>query len=276
MFSRDIPQDEPWLMPCPHVFVGPDPPEDDAAWVTENDLPDIGRALIFTQDNGAQWHALDMAATWNGKRADRKVTTYRQVRRGIGAASCALADVNRVKRAFAKGVLDFDNDPRDYRGYLAEYPRRWPYRSRGDDGVTFAFKSAGIDFDYMTLRQVRGGEWERDFSLIGRSPNLLMPSTDLVEAGDLQWDGKGSWFDICGEIQVLDPLWWSDKGPGLIVRLDYLDRFLEESGKGLAILGFQMKFVAGMSTSPGRLMQHTLFIRSRGLTKLIETKVTRD
>jgi hypothetical protein len=50
------------------------------------------------------------------------------VSRGISAATCALADINRAKRAFSKGVLDFDNGPQDYRGCLGEYPRRRPYR----------------------------------------------------------------------------------------------------------------------------------------------------
>jgi hypothetical protein len=122
MFSRDLPEDESWLTACPYVFTGPDSPKDDAAWVAKTDLPDIRRALILTDDDGVQWHALDMPATWNGKRADRKVTTYRHVSRYISAATCAIADVNLVKRAFSKGQLDFHDDPHDYRGYLGEYP----------------------------------------------------------------------------------------------------------------------------------------------------------
>jgi hypothetical protein len=51
---------------------------------------------------------------------------------------------------------------------------------------------------------------------------------------------------------------------------------LEQSGKALAILGFQIKFVAGMTTGLGRLMERTLFIRSHGQTELIEREVTRD
>jgi hypothetical protein len=103
-----------------------------------------------------------------------------------------------------------------------------------------------------------------------------MPSTGLVEAGDLKWDGRGSWFDAHEVIQVTDPWWWGDRGPGLIVRVDYVDNFLEKHGKALTILGFQMKYVAGMSTGPGRLIERTLFIRSAGQTKLIQRKVTRD
>jgi hypothetical protein len=276
MFVRDLPEDWPWLTPCPYVFTGPDSPKDDAAWVAENDLPDIERALVLTDGNGVRWHALDLPATWNRKRADRKVSTYRHVSRNTSAATCGLADIDRVREAFSERALDFHNDPHDYRGYLGEYPLRWRYRSRGDDEVTFAFRSADIDFEYIALRQLRGGEWERGYSPVGRSPSLLMPSTDLIEAGDLQWDSQGGWSDAHGVIQIMDPWWWGNRGPGLIVQLDYLDRFLDEIGRALVILGFQTKFVAGTSVGPGILMERTLFIRSGGLTKLIKRKVTRD
>jgi hypothetical protein len=276
MFVPDPPRDEPWLTPCPYVFTGPNSPKDDAAWLAENNLPDVERALVLTDGNGVQWHALNMRETWNGKRADRKASTYRQVGRNTSAATCGLADIDRVREAISQRALDFHNDPSDYRGYLGEYPLRWPYRSRGDDKVTFAFRSADIDFQYVALRQLRGGEWERDYSLAGRSPSLLMPSTDLIEAGDLQWDCQGGWSDPHGVIQIMDPWWWGNRGPGLIVQLDYLDRFLEEIGRALVILGFQIKFVAGTSTGPGILMEHTLLIRSCGQTKLIQRKVTRD
>jgi hypothetical protein len=278
MFVRDLPEDEAWLTPCPYVFTASDSPKDDAAWVAKNDLPDIEgeRGLVLTDGNGVQWHALDVRATWNGKRADRKVSTYRQVGRNTSAATCGLAAIDRVREAFSQGSLDFHNDPSDYRGYLGEYPLRWPYRSRGNDKVTFAFRSADIDFQYVALRQLRGGELERDYSLVDRSPSLLMPSTDLIEAGDLQWDSRGGWSDAHGVIQIMDPWWWGNRGPGLIVRLDYLDRFLEEMRRALVVLGFQIKFVAGMSTGPGMLREQTLFIRCCGQTKLMQRRVTRD
>lgn len=275
-FADDIPEIEPWLLPCPYVFVGSDSPEDDAAWVAKDDLPKIGSTLVLSDGNGVQWHGLDIPASWDGKRADRKVTTYRHVSRTIWAATCGIADIDRVKPAFCKGQLDIERDPHDYRGYLGEYPWRWPYRSRGEDGVSFTFKSADVDFSNTALRQLRGGEWERDFSHIERTPSLVMPSIDMVKAGDLQWDGRGSWFDACGVIQITDPWWWSDRGPGLIARVDYLDRFLEKADKALVILGFQRKFVAGITGGPGRLEERTLFIRSGGQTSLIDRKITND
>jgi hypothetical protein len=270
-FAHDLPKDEPWLTPCPYVFTGPDTPDGDAAWVAEDDLPPFEETLILTDPGGVQWHALDMPVRWNGKRTNRKGDTYRQVRRNISAATCSVADIDRVVDAFSKGTLDLTNEPNDYRGYLGEYPHRWPYRSRGEDGIKFAVIVAGIDLNFVALRQLRGGEWEQDYSSIG--PTLLMPSADLVHAGPLEWDSRGSWIDPEGVTQVMDPWWWSDKGPGLIARLEYLDRFLENNSRCLVITGFQIKFVAGASTGPGILEDRTLFVRSAGETKLIERHV---
>jgi hypothetical protein len=220
---------------------------------------------------------LDLPATWRGKRIDRKVSSYRYVGRGIRALTCRAADISRIKKAFAEGRPgSFDHDPHDYRGYLAEYPRRWPYRRQLIDPRFFADQSAGIDFNYMALRQARGEEWGRDYSPPGRSPSLLMPSTELIEAGDLHWDGHGGWLDAQGRIQVVDPWWYCDKGPGLIICLDYLDKILEEKGKVLAVMGVQVKFIAGTSTGPGRLSERTLFVRSKGQTKLIGRKIEND
>jgi hypothetical protein len=145
MFARDTPENDLWLSPSPYVFAGPDSPKDDAAWVAENDLPNIEAALILSDDSANQWHALDLPATWRGKRIDRKVSSYRYVGRGIRALTCRAADISRIKKAFAEGRPgSFDHDPHDYRGYLAEYPRRWPYRRQLIDPRFFADQSKRI------------------------------------------------------------------------------------------------------------------------------------
>jgi hypothetical protein len=279
MFARKVPETDHWLFQSPYVFARPDSPKDDTAWVAENDLPDIGVALILSDDNANQWHVLDLPATWRGKRIDRNVNSYRYVGRSIHALTCRIADMGRLNRAFADGSLNsYDHDPDDYRGYLAEYPRRWFYRRRLSDPRFFVNESAGIDFDYVGIKQLRGGEWERDYSFTRRSLNLLMPSTELIEASDLHWDGHGGWLDAEGVTHVLDPLWYSDKGPGLIIRLTYLDRFLEEKDKILVVMGYQYKLIAGAGTitRSERVSERTLFMRNKGQTKLIGRKIEND
>ncbi len=135
------------------------------------------------------------------------------------AATCDASDVAKVKKAFAKVDLDhFNNGPRDYRGYLGEYPARLPYANRLFDPMTFKHQDAGISFQHLALRQLRGREWERDYSQVGELTTLLMPSVELVQAGDLRWDRRGAWQDMDRQIQIQDP-WWrsSDESAALLV-----------------------------------------------------------
>jgi hypothetical protein len=270
--------DHAWLMPAPYQFRGPDVPQGDAVWVSEDDLTNIANALSVTDREGTVWQVLDMGASWNGKRKDqRRQDTYRHVTRSVRAATCEVADIGKVKKAFAKTPLDhFNHGPHDYRGYLGEYPQRWPYARRTHGPVTFDGEDDGIRFQHLALHQLRGREWERDYSPVGESPSILMPSPALIWAGNLQWDRRGGWQDANGQIQIQDPWWWSDKGPALICRIDYMDRFLDANNKALIILGFQMKFVADVTGGGGRLTERTLFIRHQGKTKLAERNMVRD
>lgn len=274
MFARNMPENNHWLLSSCYVFARPDSPKDDTVWVVEDDLPDIGAALILTDDDANQWQALDLPSNWRGRRTDRKVSSHRSVRRRIRAFTCRAADIGRLKRAFADGSLDFfDRDPRNILGYLGEYPKHWPYTRYLADPGFFGGKNAGIEIGYLGIRQLRGGEWERDYGFTGGSPSLLMPSTELIEASDLHWDGRGGWLDAQGVTQVMDPLWHIDEVPGLIIRADYLNRILEEKGKVLVVVGVQQKVIVDPNVGPGRLSEYTLFVRSKNKTKLIGRKV---
>jgi hypothetical protein len=268
-------EEDAWLAPSPYVFQGRDDPDGDVDWVNQDDLTDIEQTLVLMDVDGSDWHILNMGASWDGKRSDRGLNTYRHVSRSVHAAACNAADTTRVKKAFATARLDhFDDGPHDYRGYLAEYPWRLPYANRLFDPIRFQDEDAGISFQHLGLRQLRGREWERDYSQLGESPTLLMPSVALVNAGDLRWDHRGGWQDADGRIQIRDPWWWSsDESPALVCRMEYLDRFLEQNNQALIILGFQVKFIAGTSPGPGRLTERTLIIRQHRNTRLIKRKL---
>ena len=270
--------DHAWLVPSPYVFRGRDTPDQDAGWVIEDDLSDVGQALTLTDPEGTVWQVLDVGSSWNGKRtASQPYDSYRHVARSVRAATCRVKDINNVAKAFAEAPLDhFNHGPHDYRGYLGEYPRRWPYAHRLEAPITFDGDERNIHFQYLALRQLRGAEWERDYSQLNDSKTTLMPSMALVNAGNLQWDRTGGWKDPNGEVQVQDPWWWSDEPAGLICGTTYLDHFLEAKDAALIILGYQEKCVAGMKGAGGRLTERTLFIRHRRKTKLVERNVVRD
>lgn len=159
---------------------------------------------------------------------------------------------------------------------LANIPGVLPYASRLFDSILFEDEDAGIKFQHLALRQLRGREWESDYSQVGEAPALLMPSVELLQVGNLRWDRRGGWCDANGKIQIQDPWWWtSDRSAVLLCRLEYLDQFLEQTNRALIILGFQVKFIAGMSAG-SRVTERTLFIRNRGKTRFMECKLIRD
>jgi hypothetical protein len=157
-------------------------------------------------------------------------------------------------------------------------PRSLSYRRRLFDPVTFQVQEAGLDFHYLQIEQLGGREWGRDHSQVRDSPNLLMPSPDLISAGDLLWDGRGSWLDAAGDVQLVDPWWWGrsdDRGPGWIIRLKYLDRSLTDKAQAMVVFAFQMKLVASMSDHAGQLLERTLFVMTKYRTRMIKRAVER-
>lgn len=267
-----------WLMPEPYIFRGRDIPAGDAAWVAADDLTNVAQAIVMTDPHGNVWQVIDMHDAWNGKRTgSTRTTTYRHVRRDIRAVACNARDIKKVTTAFNNdGLADLYNGPHDYRGYLAEYPRRWPYVHRANDPINFNRQDEGITFHHLVLRQLRGREWERDFSHVGESETLLMPSAELVHAGDLRWDHQGGWQSPDNQVKVQYPWWWSDRGAALICRMDFMDHFLERSDLALIVLCSQMKMVLGHANGGSRVTEQTLFARHGGKTRRLKRKLEQD
>jgi hypothetical protein len=270
--------DDAWLTPEPYVFLGHDIPTEDALWVKAEDLTNIAQALVVTDPETAVWQVLDMDESWSGKWGNSpRCHTYRHVTRSVRAATCDAVDIKKVTKAFAEAHFDyFNRGPHDYRGYLGEYPRRWPYAHRTGEPITFGSEYSGVTFQHLTLSQLRGREWEYDYNQVGTSKTLLMPSVALVQAGNLRWDLRGGWKDLDDKVQIQDPRWRSNKPEALICRIEYIDHYLRENDFALIILGLQMKFIAGTTKGSGRITERTLFIRHRGKTDLVERHVERD
>lgn len=267
-FSQTETADSAWLTPLPYNFPEPREVSGDALWAKNDDLPPLSDTLILTGPDGTKWHVLDMSYSWRGTRPDKRVESYRLVQRHINAVTCAKKDVPRVKKAFESDQLDLSSfGPKDYRGYLAEYPHRFSYRQRRFDPISFGTVRNRVRFGFVQINQLRGGEWERDYS--GILSHLVMPSPDIIKVGNLVWDGCGGWMDNQRTIQALSPQWRSDESSGLLLRLDYLDQFLAQRDEVLVILGFQMKFVAGSDNGRNQMEERTMLTRSEGRTTAV-------
>ena len=251
----------------------------DTAWVAEDDLPELKDAFVVF----IRWSALAFIGRADvgmvrGTRVDQQIDSFIAMCSSIlNTVTCRQARALRVKKAFKAGGLHFHEfAPHDYRGYLGEYPAKLRYREGRFDPIAFDVEEAGINFGLVAIRQLRGSEWERDYSQVGKSSSLLMPSPDLIAAGRLAWDGCGGWLDADGVRQVIDPWWWSG-GRGGVDREARLPRPLSRREKqALVVLGFQSKFVAGVISGPGQMRVRTLAIRAKGQTKVIQRLVDRN
>lgn len=276
-FTHASTEGEMWFAPPRYAFTGTDAPAGDAAWIKKNDLPKIVAALTLDDSTDNPWYSLELSASWRGKRANRRDKTYRCVSQSTRTLLCDVACVDRLATAFKDGSFEFHGQgPLDYKGYLGEFPARLPYKRRAGDGLSFADNDAGVDFNFVALQQLKGSEWELDYNLVERGPGLLMPSPELINFGSLRWDCRDGWVDANGATQLQDPSWWSDCGPGLIVRLDYIDRFLKANQKSLVTMTTQMKFIAGNDGRSGRLTVRSMTVRNDSKTRLVERKVDSD
>jgi hypothetical protein len=260
----------------PYDFPESDNPQLDSAWVNADDLADAKSSLTANDHEGNPWFTLNLSHSSDGKRRDKPNDSYRRVTFDVHAALCKVGDLGKIKSKFSRGDWSIDLmriKASDYYGYLGEYPSGLAYRQRYAEDMDFEHNESGIMFEAVVLEQLRGGNWGYDCSIEDGSPNLLMPSPKIIDAGQLRWDGQGGWVDRYGKLQAADPYWWLDVERALLIRLEYLDKFLANSGKALVVLTLQTKsVVSAAASSGGSVEMWTALVRSGGKTIKIGKK----
>jgi hypothetical protein len=112
------------------------------------------------------------------------------------------------------------------------------------------------------MKQLKGREWEYDYSATHNSISLLMPSPEIVNFGGLRWDGDRGWHDPIGMRQAV--AFTSDsEGEALIVNRKYVEEFLSRNKLALVWFAFEQKqvikgFVGEFVGSLERWSAHTL------------------
>jgi len=260
-----------WYSPPAYPFPAGEDPARDREWVAEDDLVDLAEVLVGRDPEDSGWHVLALSTSWQGQRR-RGLRTRREVRVRVQGITCDLDDLPELERLFSANNWPtdlFSLDPQDYRGYLGEYPSGWAYSLRIGSDIRFEGEYAGLTCQAVALTQLRGGEWEYDYSVDGGAPALLVPSPALVEFGDLAWDGTGAWTGPDGIVRIGDPYWNAGERQGLIGRTAWVDEYLLASRKALLLFGFQQKTVLGGlgDQGPGMLLERTVFVRVGGKTR---------
>lgn len=129
---------------------------------------------------------------------------------------------------------------KDYRGYLAEYPRSRVFMQAQNGGSLFTtYETDSTSFVASHVELLRGGNWEYDHSSEDEHPNLLVPGPEFVDKLKLRWDQHSGWLTESG---MLMAVWLeSNSCRGLFVRREALDEYLHATGQHVLISRFVCK-----------------------------------
>lgn len=244
-----------WIVKHPSSFSFSDNPGDDSAWIASNDFPKIRDLLTVQAPDQTEWILLNLSKSWTGPRLGEDSSgSYRHISRYIHTAFCRAKDTALIKNKFKQKewpIQEPIRSPEDYKGYLGEYPNGLGYTKRPDNDLRYTSEYDGFTLTHSGLLQLKGTNWEYDYSTNHDVPNLWMPSPGLIEYGDLKWDGYGGWSNDENVTQVQATNWYGNSVNALIARLDFIDQYLTDKYMGLVITGFQQKLIANANRSSG-------------------------
>lgn len=268
LFADAPPDATSWVVNSPCVFPISDSPDEDAEWVARpDDFPELKEVLTVQSPDQTDWIVLDLSVRWDGpKRGEDGSGDYRHVSRSVETAFCQAADTALIKRKFKQEEWPINLSirvPEDYRGYLGEYPHGIAYTKRPNSDLKYSEEYDGFTLFHSAFWQLKGREWEYDYSSEDEVPSLIMPSPGLIEYGGLKWDGCGSWLDDSGNTQVYATNWYGNSVSALVARVDFIDKYLVDAEMALLFTGFQQKFIAGSyDDSVGLKEEFSVYLRS--------------
>jgi hypothetical protein len=233
-------------------------------WIELKDFPDLEQILEITDEQGEQWLHLSLdysvskvvAKEANAKYPRRKLAT------SIKTALVQRADVQIMKQKLSNNTdYFFANFPHDYRLLMAEYPNTIGCKQRFETGeIYLRYELLDIEnAQFTTIELIRGNEWEYDCSQDEYIPNLNVPISDLVNFGNLKWDGQSSWVDDSKTIQITEIS--IERNSGVLIKGNYLRHFLQTSSLVLVLIGYQEKLlVANHAPSPSIHEHRTVYL----------------
>lgn len=179
---------------------------------------------------------------------------YRNLETGIRTAFIPYSDIESIKEKLFNTHFFADLDiPNDYRLLMAEYPNTLSCTQPLETGeLSLEYELLGTENAHFTMISLlRGNEWEYDCTQ-GEDeyvPNFNVPAPDLVNFSNLTWDGQSSWLDESNTIQITEIS--TESNSGVLIKTDYIKKFLQTSSLGLVFIGYQRKLlVNGHSRSP--------------------------
>jgi len=233
-----------------------------AEWIQKTDIPDARDSLIRRHPSGeGDWVSLASLSNWRHSFSDDLANDYPfwEVTRIVQAVFVNHRNLDTLicRIMDAKCDVDFHGlAPHDYRGYLGEYPSRLTYRLRRKTGELIEeTEILGVPAMAANFSQLRGGEWEYDFSASsGVLTSTEVPTADFTEHLSLVWDGVAGWITADGTICSQELAANQSNGKNLIAKYSALQNYLTSKNMNIVWIVFQTKNVVtglGGEDSPG-------------------------
>jgi hypothetical protein len=231
----------------------------DREWVSKFDFLDVTEFVESRDVRGEAWVPLALEMDWEVNLSEDPDADYPRRVVQLQLDSVLVAQerfpelVGKLEEAsFMIGPSNWS--VMEYGGFFGEYPNGPAYRQRFETGeLSFEDDVHGIPVYYTTIDLLR--EFEYDYSE-GAKRHLAAPAPPLASDGRLRWDGRSGWRSPEGSIVVLDVRREDGDKHAVLVRKDWLSRFLKERRLVLLWGSFQRKMALRAPITPGRIDQH--------------------
>ncbi|WP_180041572.1 ATP-binding protein [Acinetobacter sp. YH12218] len=217
-------------------------------WLKTDDYFVANKVLILSDESSTAWINLSFYSEAHAKKDEDDVSFDAESFLCISSYRGYFVDPNNTE------AFELDNYSNDhcYRVYVAEYPRSPAFKQCVAEQDTTISDDQLI---FSSIRLLRGGEWEYDYSSNVEQSSINMPCPDLIEKMNLRWDQGSGWLDENQDLAAFSHN--IDRNFSLFIRKDILDSYLSKFGKSLVFSRFGRKQFSRGFGDDARLMEVT-------------------
>lgn len=214
-------------------------------WIKLQDFPNIEQIIQTTDNQGEKWLHLSLSSSLkkvvsnqnNAKYPYRNLVTF------IMTFFVPYSDIEAIKTELSSSQFSthYIDTPKDYKLFVEEYPNTVAFQQCFETGeIYLEYDLPGTEnAKFTTIELLRGNDWEYDCSQDEPTTNINVPMPDLVNFGNLKWNSQSSWIDEAKIVQISEVFTESDSG--LLIKSDYLKKFIETSSLALVFIVIQNK-----------------------------------
>lgn len=218
------------------------------SWLQADDYYLANNVLIMKDENNTTWINLVFDSEFHAQQDEDDVSFDAESYLCIASYNGYFVEANNTKTFEPYNHCNNHS----YRTYFAEYPKSPAFKQCITEQDTTVSDDDRI---YASIQLLRGREWEYDYSSNVEQSSVCMPSPDIVEKMNLQWDQRGGWIDENQELAAFN--YSNDRSSALFIRKDVLDEYLLRIKKSLVFSRFSRKQLSRSFTNDSKLVEIT-------------------